>query len=83
MSADPPLRRADPVTVARQLGWTNVEIVEDDLSRSAAIARPQPSPIYAGAYAFGRPTRRLSVPYVGGEALVLAARPIWRQPAAC
>jgi hypothetical protein len=40
MSADPTLPRADPVTVARQLGWTNVEIIDDDLSRSGGIARP-------------------------------------------
>jgi hypothetical protein len=51
MSADPTLPRADPVTVARQLGWTNVEIINDDLSRSGGIARPLTSTIYAGAYA--------------------------------
>jgi hypothetical protein len=61
MSADPTLPRADPVTVARQLGWTNVEIIDDDLSRCSGIAPPLTSTICGSAYAFGRLTSRVNV----------------------
>src|SRR4030095_9977625 len=68
---------------AKQLGWTTVEIIDEDLGRSGGgIARPGferllaaicearvgavlaivlTNPIYAGAYAFGRTTSRVSV----------------------
>jgi hypothetical protein len=98
MSADPALPCADSVAVARQFGWTNVESIDDDLSCSGGIAHPLTSPIYAGAFAFGRPTslgngckriRRgmhrpmVEGPYVSGEAFLVAAKRICRRPAAC
>jgi hypothetical protein len=88
MNADPALPCADPVTIARQFGWTNVEIIDGDLSCSGGIADPLTSPIYAGAYAFGRKRIRRGMhrpmverdkPYVSGEAFQVAATLIWRR----
>src|SRR5262245_42480553 len=54
---------------AKQLGWTTVEIIDDDLGRSGGgVACPgferllaAICTVYAGAYAFGRTTSRVSV----------------------
>jgi hypothetical protein len=40
MSADPTLPRADPVTVVRQLGWTNIKAANAKLEEPNHPERP-------------------------------------------